>query len=99
VVLTAHWLVSDYCLRAWRALTCLLAAVLVATVGLRRSASPTTATRGAPPSLPAGAGTHVVNPPEGLLTEPGQAIRIAIGLLGPVLLGFALLVLRGRVKR
>ncbi len=39
----------------------------------------------------AGAVTHVVNPPEGLLTEPGQAIRIAISLLGPVLLGLALL--------
>jgi uncharacterized protein YjbI with pentapeptide repeats len=47
----------------------------------------------------AGAVTHLVNPPEGLLTEPGQAIRIAIGLIGPLLLGLALLAVRARVKR
>jgi hypothetical protein len=40
----------------------------------------------------------LVNPPDGLLTEASQAIRIAIGLLDPVLLALALLVLRGRVK-
>jgi hypothetical protein len=39
-----------------------------------------------------------VNPHGGLLTEPGQAIRIAIGLLGPALLGPALLSLQDRIK-
>jgi len=34
-----------------------------------------------------------------VLTEPGQAIRNAIGLLGPLLLGLAVLLIRGRVKR
>jgi hypothetical protein len=47
----------------------------------------------------AGAITRLVIPPAGLLTDPGQAIRIGIGLLGPVLLGPALLALRSRVKR
>jgi hypothetical protein len=49
----------------------------------------------------AGAVTHLLDPPDGLLTEAGQAIRIAIGLLGPVLLGlgFALLALPYRAKR
>ncbi len=99
-VLTAYWLVSGYGLRAWRALAWLLAAVVVAAVGLRTVGF--TGHRHPWSSAflyTAGAVTHLVNPPEGLLTEPGQAIRIAIGLLGPVLLGLALLALRGRVKR
>jgi hypothetical protein len=99
-ILTAYWLVSGYGLRAWRALAWLLVAVMVATIGLRAVGF----THGRHPwssafLYTAGAVTHLVNPPEGLLTEPGQAIRIAIGLLGPLLLGLALLAVRGRVKR
>jgi len=33
------------------------------------------------------------------LTTTGEAIRIALRFTGPILLGFALLALRGRVKR
>jgi hypothetical protein len=47
----------------------------------------------------AGAVTRLVTPPDGLLTEPGQAIRLVVGLLGPILLALALLAVRGRVKR
>ena len=91
---------SGYGLRAWRALAWLLVAVMVATIGLR--AVGFTHDRhpwGSAFLYTAGAVTHLVNPPDGVLTEPGQAIRIAIGLLGPLLLGLALLAVRGRVKR
>ena len=99
-VLTAYWLVSGYGLRAWRALACLLVVILVGAVGLW--AVGFTGHRQAWSSAllyTAGAVTRLVNPPTGLLTEPGQAIRLVVGLLGPLLLALALLALRGRVKR
>jgi Pentapeptide repeats (9 copies) len=99
-ILTAYWLVSGYGLRAWRALACLVAVVVMAAVCLRAVGFTHHRHPWSSAFLyTAGAVTHLVNPPEGLLTEPGQAIRIAIGLLGPVLLGLGLLALRGRVKR
>jgi uncharacterized protein YjbI with pentapeptide repeats len=99
-ILIAYWLVSGYGLRAWRALACLVAAVIVAAVTLRAVGFTHHRHQWSSAFLyTAGAVTHLVNPPDGLLTEPGQAIRIVIGLLGPVLLGLALLALRGRVKR
>jgi uncharacterized protein YjbI with pentapeptide repeats len=99
-ILTAYWLVSGYGLRAWRALAWLLVAVMVATIGLRTVGFTHDRHPWSSAFLyTAGAVTHLVNPPDGLLTEPGQAIRIAIGLLGPLLLGLALLAVRGRVKR
>jgi hypothetical protein len=81
-------------------LACLVAAVIVAAVGLRAVGFTHHRHPWSSAFLyTAGAVTHLVNPPEGLLTETGQTIRIAIGLIGPVLLGLALLALRGRVKR
>ena len=99
-ILTAYWLVSGYGLRAWRALAWLLVVLLAATAALwavgfadqRQSWNSALL-------YTAGAVTRLVSPPEGLLTEPGQAIRLVVGLLGPVLLALALLALRGRVKR
>jgi uncharacterized protein YjbI with pentapeptide repeats len=99
-ILTAYWLVSGYGLRAWRALAWLLVAVMVATIGLRTVGFTHDRHPWSSAFLyTAGAVTHLVNPPEGLLTEPGQAIHIAIGLIGPLLLGLALLAVRARVKR
>jgi hypothetical protein len=99
-VLTAYWLVSGHGLRAWRALAWLFVSVMVATLGLRAVGFTHHRHPWSSAFLyTAGAVTHLVNPPEGLLTEPGQAIRIAIGLTGPVLLGLALLAIRGRIKR
>jgi hypothetical protein len=99
-ILTVYWLVSGYGLRAWRALAFLVVTVILAAVALRAVGF----THHRHPWSSAflytvGAITHLVNPPDGLLTEPGQAIRIAIGVLGPVLLGLGLLALRGRIKR
>jgi hypothetical protein len=58
---------------------CLLAAVLAASVGLRAVGFTHDCHPWSSAFLyTAGAITHVVNPPEGLLTEAGQAIRIAV---------------------
>jgi uncharacterized protein YjbI with pentapeptide repeats len=99
-ILTVYWLVSGYGLRAWRALAWLLVVLLTATAAMRAIGF-TDQHRSWSSALlyTAGAVTRLVNPPEGLLTEPGQAIRLVVGLLGPILLGLALLALRGRVKR
>jgi len=99
-VLTAYWLVSGYGLRAWRALAWLLVVLLTATAALRAVGFTDHRQSWSSALLyTAGAVTRLVNPPQGLLTEPGQAIRLVVGLVGPILLAFALLALRGRVKR
>jgi uncharacterized protein YjbI with pentapeptide repeats len=99
-VLTAYWLVSGYGLRAWRALAWLLVILLTASAALRAVGFTDPHQSWSSALLyTVGAVTRLVNPPDGLLTEPGQAIRLVVGLLGPILLALALLALRGRVKR
>jgi hypothetical protein len=72
-VLAASWLISGYCLRAWRALACLLATVLG---GLRQPTGGQLHPRPPPLelrlSLYGRCVTYVVNLPEGHLTEPGR---------------------------
>jgi uncharacterized protein YjbI with pentapeptide repeats len=99
-ILTVYWLVSGYGLRAWRALAWLLVVLLTATAALRAVGFTDHRQSWSSALLyTAGAATRLINPPEGLLTESGQAIRLVVGLLGPILLALALLALRGRVKR
>jgi hypothetical protein len=100
-IVTAYWLVSGYGLRAWRALACLavitaLFAVAFHLVGFAKPPQPVSywtsllyAFR-ATLSLP---DTNVQ------LTAWGQLLQGMLRLTGPVLLGLALLALRGRVKR
>jgi hypothetical protein len=47
----------------------------------------------------AGTATAVIGAPEAQLTQYGRAIRIVLRILGPVLIGLAVLSIRGRVKR
>jgi hypothetical protein len=47
----------------------------------------------------AGTSTAVIGAPEAQLTQEGRAMRIALRILGPILIGLGLLALRGRVKR
>ena len=91
-MLTVYWLVSGYGLRAWRALAWLLVVLLTATVALRAVGFTDHRQSWSSALLyTAGTVTRLVNPPDGLLTEPGQAIRLVVGLLGPILLALALL--------
>jgi hypothetical protein len=101
-ILWLYWLVSGYGLRAWRALASLAVVVLVASAifavqgfpepdrgefatALRFSTQATTALLRAPA--------------EDGLTETGEWLQIALRLIGTVLLGLAVLSVRGRVKR
>lgn len=46
-----------------------------------------------------GTATAIVGAPEAQLTQTGRGMRIALRILGPVLIGLALLAIRGRVRR
>jgi uncharacterized protein YjbI with pentapeptide repeats len=104
LVLFLYWLFSGYALRASRALAWLLgvlavASLLLAAVGFQQSPAGW--------SFPARLGTAVLVALEGALFRAseqqlaylGRLIQIALRFAGPVLLGLAVLSIRGRVKR
>jgi hypothetical protein len=102
-VLWLYWLTSGYGLRGLRALTCLVVVVLTLaalfhTVGFYPQHPPT------PRSfwdslLYAAESTISLGNNNVALTPSGRALRIALRLMGPILLGLALLSVRNRVKR
>jgi Pentapeptide repeats (9 copies) len=103
-VLFLYWLFSGYALRASRALVWLFAVLAVATLllaaqGLEQPAASW--------SFPARLGTAALVAVEGAvfraseqqLTYVGRLIQAALRFAGPILLGLAVLSIRGRVKR
>lgn len=105
VVLTLYWLLSGYGLRAWRSLAALAAVIVVtgsafAAWGLDEQAP------GAEPAdlstgllVAARAATAVFSTSDVPLTTFGSWLHLGLRLVGPVLLGLAVLAVRGRVKR
>ena len=104
LMLFLYWLFSGYALRAGRALAWLLvvltvASVLLAAVGLEQPAAGW--------SFAARLGTAVLVALEGAvfraseqqLAYLGRLIQAALRFVGPILLGLAVLSIRGRVKR
>jgi uncharacterized protein YjbI with pentapeptide repeats len=101
IILTAYWLVSGYGLRAWRSLVWLAgitAALAVAfhLVGFIHPPKPDTYWTALLYSFRA---TLSLTDPEVTLTAWGKFLQAVLRLTGPVLLGLAILALRGRVKR
>jgi len=102
-VLWLYWLVAGYGLRAWRALAALVVVIGLVGVGFSRvgfhhphpsqvaswlyALQATVSLEGKAQQL------------SGQLTLPGELLRVGLRLTGPVLLGLALLSIRGRVKR
>jgi Pentapeptide repeats (9 copies) len=101
VILTLYWLVAGYGLRGLRTLTA-LAVVVVALAGLFHAVG-FVPTRPAPSwwdSLLYTAGSTLSISDDTLkLTAWGKLLRILLRVLGPLLLGLALLSVRNRVKR
>jgi Pentapeptide repeats (9 copies) len=100
-VLTAYWLVSGYGLRSWRAITCLAAITALFAVAFHFAGF-------AKPPQPVSYWTSLLYSFRATLSLPddnvqltawGQLLQGLLRLTGPVLLGLALLALRGRVKR
>jgi hypothetical protein len=100
-ILTAYWLVSGYSLRAWRAVAWLavvtaLLAVAFHVVGFTVPPRPVSYWTSL---LYAFRATLSLTDDQVTLTAWGQLLQAVLRLTGPVLLGLALLALRGRVKR
>jgi hypothetical protein len=103
VILWLYWLLAGYGLRAWRALAALVVVIGLAGIGFSQlgfhhphpsqMASWLYALQ-ATVSLEAKARQLT-----GQLTLPGELLRVGLRLTGPVLLGLAILSIRGRVKR
>jgi uncharacterized protein YjbI with pentapeptide repeats len=100
-ILTAYWMVSGYGLRAWRAfafLTAIIAGFAAAfqLVGFTYPPEPATYWTSL---LYAFRATVSLTDDQVTLTAWGELLQALLRLTGPVLLGLALLALRGRVKR
>jgi hypothetical protein len=101
VILTAYWLVSGYGLRAWRALACLtvlIAALAIAfrLIGFTEPPQPDSYWTSL---LYAFRATLSLTDDEVKLTAWGKLLQALLRITGPVLLGLALLAVRGRIKR
>ena len=108
-ILHAYWALAGYGLRASRAFAAFAVLLIVGavglwTVGLGLPASPVPDQAVQPPgfvdvALHAVANATPIGADDLPLTTRGEALRLFLRFTGPVLLGFALLALRGRVKR
>jgi hypothetical protein len=103
MILWLYWLVSGYGLRGLRALTCLVV-VVMGLAGLLQAIG----FNGGDPRfgealIYAAQSTISITSANKALTEhvswAGEVLRILLRLVGPVLLGLALLSVRNRVKR
>jgi hypothetical protein len=101
VILTAYWLVSGYGLRAWRAVAGLavVTSLLAVAFQLAGFAVPPRPVSYWTSLLYAFRATLSLTDDEVKLTAWGKLLQGILRLTGPVLLGLALLALRGRVKR
>lgn len=100
-VLTVYWLVSGYGLRAWRALACMVMVTAVFglafhLIGYSRPPQPISYWTSL---LYASRADLSLSDDSVTLTAWGKVLQGLLRLSGPVLLGLALLALRGRVKR
>ena len=100
-ILTAYWLVSGYGLRAWRAVAGLAAVTALFAVAFHfvGFAVPPRPVSYWTSLLYAFRATLSLTDDQVKLTAWGQLLQGVLRLTGPVLLGLALLALRGRVKR
>lgn len=102
-LLTMYWLVSGYGLRASRSILVLIGLVAGAAVVLQQAGFPGRHLPGYLDCLLYAAGSVLSLSLTGhlpaQLTDWGQAVRIALRIGGPVLLGLGALAIRGRVKR
>jgi len=100
-ILTLYWLVAGYALRAWRAVAALtlilvLAAWLLVQAGF---AAPKAMTFGGSLRFSGRTAIGLLPKDQPTLTPWGDVLQIAVRVVVPVLLGLALLSIRGRVKR
>jgi hypothetical protein len=101
-ILWLYWLVSAYGLRSLRALAALLVTIVAFAVLFRWFGFTPRITFTRALLFSAESTSNLFRTPEApkaTLTEGGEALQIALRLLGPLFFGLALLSLRGRVRR
>jgi hypothetical protein len=101
-LLFAYWLVSGYGLRTTRALMSLAATIVVFAWAFRDWGFARTPTWSRALLFTSESTTSLFRPVVArgnVLTQDGEILSLVLRLLGPLFLGFAVLSLRGRVKR
>jgi hypothetical protein len=101
-VLTLYWLVAGYALRAWRALAALAAVLVVAAwlfVHQHGFVDPQAMTFWSALRYSGRTAIGLLPKDQPKLTPWGDVLQIAVRIIIPVLLGLAVLSVRGRVKR
>jgi uncharacterized protein YjbI with pentapeptide repeats len=100
-LLWLYWLVSGYGLRAWRAFATLAVMVALAAAAFLAWGFPAGTRLDYAGSLrfTLRAATSLLRGSDQALTPTGEWIELVLRFLGPVLLGLAVLALRGRVRR
>jgi hypothetical protein len=99
-VLSLYWLTSGYGLRAWRAIAALICLIALSTAYLSltgemgSSANVASALLFSLQSI-----TALFRLPERQLSPSGEWVQLLLRFIGPVLIGLAILSIRGRVKR
>jgi uncharacterized protein YjbI with pentapeptide repeats len=99
VLLALYWALSGYALRASRALLALFIVVVVFAALLRSFGFANTHSYGQLLIYSVGTSARIETGPADQLTTAGEALHIALGIVGPLLYGLTLLSIRGRVKR
>jgi uncharacterized protein YjbI with pentapeptide repeats len=101
LILTAYWALSGYALRSSRALSALTVLTVGLSFALWRFGFATIHDHrlGYWGALTYSLGAATLHPPARHLTTTGEAMTIGFRVAGPVLLGLALLSIRGRVRR
>jgi hypothetical protein len=100
-ILTAYWFISGYALRAWRALAAIVVLLALAAwllISFDGIKSPTM-TYWAALRYSARTTIGLLPKDQPVLSPVGDVLQIAIRVIVPVLLGLAVLSVRGRVKR
>jgi uncharacterized protein YjbI with pentapeptide repeats len=103
-ILWLYWLTSGYALRAWRALATLLLTILVISGLFVAFGFDDTSTTADTSFLGAAifsfrTAIGLLRDPQPTLTLAGDVLQIVLRLAAPVLLGLAVLSVRGRIKR
>jgi hypothetical protein len=101
-VLTLYWLVSGYALRAWRALTALSLVLILSAwlfTHLHGFTNPQVMTFWSALRYSGRTAIGLLSRDQPKLTPWGETLQIGVRVLVPVLLGLAVLSIRGRVKR
>jgi hypothetical protein len=99
LVLWFYWFLSGYGLRAWRAVTALVLLIVLAGIGFASWGFPNTVDLSDAIRFSARSATALLRGPDQTLTPSGEWLEIGLRLAGPLLLGLAIVSIRGRVRR